>query len=658
MGVSCTRTVRFERNLKGVAVVDVEYAKSSSNTVAPTTGWATTAPSWEQGKFIWERTRTEYTDATVEYSTPVCITGSTGNTGTGISSIVEEYYRSLLATALMGGSWLTKYPGWAANYYIWTRSHITYTDGGESYTTPICVTGSPGQTGATRYTWMKFADSIGADGFPATCYDTATSSTKYVGFAYNKSTSTESIDPKQYTWAKIKGEDGTSFKVVGSSYGHYGSHTAFANAAAAGQVTAHYTYLVNATDGNKATSEAWHSGTSFSIEERETGEAFVDNETKDVYVCDGNIWQNIGSIQGPQGDQGPKGDKGPALRGPQSWNDCATNYTFQAGGKGEDWKDVVIYNGNYYSCAKSHSKEADNYPTSTKDNNNHYWQLGDKIELVAANILLATYALIKNLGVEALDMRDANGNILMQCKDGAVVCNTGIFQNIEVKGSSKFSGELNAVTGSFRTLNCVDSSGNVICTISLSDSGFTFGSGDMYHQGTKDGRSLRFYTSNLYCRGLFGARERSVLIVMGSYGYYFPNGIPSTATASNYTNYGVYVSFTSKTSSTNVNYYILPLYAEVSGAEGMPVDEVWFRINSSTTYTYELQMAVSQRTRLINLNNSYNNVKFYDNGDTRTLNGGETVEVTKIHNLLMLPAKANTVLGGGIICGAFRDNNW
>lgn len=145
--------------------------------------------------------------------------------------------------------------------------------------------------------------------------------------------------------------------------------------------------MVNATDGNKATSEAWHSGTDFSIEERETGEAFVDHETKDVYVCDGNIWQNIGSIQGPQGDQGPKGDKGPALRGPQSWNDCATNYTFQAGGKGEDWKDVVIYNGNYYSCAKSHSKEADNYPTSTKDNNNHYWQLGDKIELVAANIL-------------------------------------------------------------------------------------------------------------------------------------------------------------------------------------------------------------------------------------------------------------------------------
>lgn len=501
MGVSCTRTVRFERNLKGVAVVDVEYAKSSSNTVAPTTGWATTAPSWEQGKFIWERTRTEYTDATVKYSTPVCITGSTGNTGTGISSIVEEYYRSSSATALVCGSWLTKYPGWAANYYIWTRSHITYTDGGESYTTPICVTGSPGQTG-------------------------------------------------------------------------------------------------------------------------------------------------------------PQGDKGPALRGPQSWNDCATNYTFQAGGKGEDWKDVVIYNGNYYSCAKSHSKEADNYPTSTKDNNNHYWQLADKIELVAANILLATYALIKNLGVEALDMRDDNGNILIQCKDGNVICNTGTFQNIVVKGSSTFEGQLKAVTGSFRSLNCVDANGNVICTISLTDSGFTFGNGDMYHQGTKDGRSLRFYTSNLYCRGLFGARQRSVLIVLGTYGYYFPNGIPSTATASNYTNYGVYVSFTGKTSSANVNYYILPLYAEVSGASGLPVDEVWFRISSNTTYTYELQMAVSQRTRLININNSYNNARFFDNDNIRTLNGGETVEVTKIHNLLMLPAKANTVLGGGIICGAFKDNDW
>lgn len=128
------------------------------------------------------------------------------------------------------------------------------------------------------------------------------------------------------------------------------------------------------------------------------------------------------------------GDRGPALRGPQAWSDCATGYNFQCGAEGEAWKDVVLYGNNYYSCVKSHAKAADNYPGSTADQSNGYWQLGDKIELVATKILLASYALVKNLGVESIDMRDAAGNILFQAKDGNVTCKTGTFENIKVSG--------------------------------------------------------------------------------------------------------------------------------------------------------------------------------------------------------------------------------
>lgn len=135
-----------------------------------------------------------------------------------------------------------------------------------------------------------------------------------------------------------------------------------------------------------------------------------------------------------QGQTGGKGDRGPALRGPQAWSDCANGYAFQAGGNGEAWKDVVMYGNNYYSCIKSHSKSATNYPGSTNDQNNKYWQLGDKIELVATKILLATYALVKNLGVECIDMKDAKGNVLFQAKDGNVTCKTGTFENIKVSG--------------------------------------------------------------------------------------------------------------------------------------------------------------------------------------------------------------------------------
>lgn len=124
------------------------------------------------------------------------------------------------------------------------------------------------------------------------------------------------------------------------------------------------------------------------------------------------------------------------MRGPQYWNDCPVGYKFEAGGEGESWKDVVIYNNNYYSCVKSHAKSALNYPQSASDDTNGYWQLGDKIELVATRILLAAYALIKNLGVECIDMKDADGNVLFQAKDGEVTCKTGTFDNITVQSGN------------------------------------------------------------------------------------------------------------------------------------------------------------------------------------------------------------------------------
>lgn len=134
-----------------------------------------------------------------------------------------------------------------------------------------------------------------------------------------------------------------------------------------------------------------------------------------------------------KGDKGDKGEQGAVLRGPQAWSDCATGYAFQAGGAGETWQDVVIYGDQHYVCKKSHTKTANNYPGSTTANNNGYWQLGDHIDLVATKILLATYALVKNLGVEAIDMKDAAGNILFQAKDGTVQCRTGVFNNIHVQ---------------------------------------------------------------------------------------------------------------------------------------------------------------------------------------------------------------------------------
>lgn len=144
------------------------------------------------------------------------------------------------------------------------------------------------------------------------------------------------------------------------------------------------------------------------------------------------------------GQDGARGDRGPALRGPQAWSDCAVGYVFQSGASDEEYKDIVVYGGYYYSCIKSHTKTASNYPVSATDTNSGLWQLADPVEIVATKILLAQYALVKNLGVEVIDMKDAIGNIIFQAKDGNVTCNRGTFNNITVKGNSTFEGSVKA----------------------------------------------------------------------------------------------------------------------------------------------------------------------------------------------------------------------
>lgn len=137
-----------------------------------------------------------------------------------------------------------------------------------------------------------------------------------------------------------------------------------------------------------------------------------------------------------KGEKGPAGSRGPALRGPQDWASLPAGYQFQSGADGEQYLDIVVYNGNYFSCSKSHSKTVLNYPMSSaaEMTTPKLWTAASKFEVIATKILLASYALVKNLGVEALEMKDAAGNVICTIKDGNVTCNTGTFKNVSVAG--------------------------------------------------------------------------------------------------------------------------------------------------------------------------------------------------------------------------------
>lgn len=217
------------------------------------------------------------------------------------------------------------------------------------------------------------------------------------------------------------------------------------------------------------------------------------------------------------GQGGAKGDRGPALRGPQAWSDCAVGYVFQSGASGEEYKDVVLYGDNYYSCIKSHTKTADNNPGSTADTNSGLWKLADKLEIVATKILLAQYALVKNLGVEAIDMKDSKGNIIFQAKDGNVTCNSGTFTNgtfTNVKVIGSIRNPFNLANDSFD----VDYSDNVAM---LSSGGGWLDAYSMPWDVSQNGRRLTIV--NYKWGGTMAQGQAAISAPSGK--YFFEDGI-------------------------------------------------------------------------------------------------------------------------------------
>lgn len=66
---------------KGISSIINEFAKNTSQTVAPTTGWTTSLPARSAGEIIWVRDKVTYTDNTVAYTAPRPQTGDQGDQG-------------------------------------------------------------------------------------------------------------------------------------------------------------------------------------------------------------------------------------------------------------------------------------------------------------------------------------------------------------------------------------------------------------------------------------------------------------------------------------------------------------------------------------------------------------------------------------------------
>lgn len=344
------------------------------------------------------------------------------------------------------------------------------------------------------------------------------------------------------------------------------------------------------------------------------------------------------------GDPGIKGEKGASLRGPQAWSDLSVGYQFYQGKNSEEYKDIVLYNGNFYSCIKTHVKSATNYPGGTEDTSNGYWKVSENFELIATKVFFAKLAQIDNLEIgDHINIKDKNGVIVLVANKDGLTCKQGTFENVQI------SGVLNGVSGTFSKLTSLDDNGKPAVAIYFSNEGHLTFEGDIYNQGydSKKDRGYRFYTSDVWCRGSFGAAGRNVLLVTGTGGYYYTKGTDKG---------GTYVSFPVKKSSSGDTYYVLDCYGDNGDAAGFPVDTIIF--NSSTARYYSILAFSTQRIMVVNGNDKKEQY-VYSNGSPIKWNGGDMAEVIQLptNTSFMNPVNTDNI-GCGLLVGAFRDNNW
>lgn len=217
----------------GVGITDtvIEYARSTSGTNPPITGWGAQPPITQPGDYVWTRTVWHYSDNTDETGFTVGKIGNTGDPGPpgapgekgadgwGITSASVAYASSASGTSTPTVGWVASIPVVPEGHFLWTRTTLKFTDGADSVSYAVSrqgvdgengTPGNPGADGRTSYFHTAYANS--ADGVAGFSTTDPTGRT-YVG-TYSDFTEADSTDPSRYTWQLVKGTDGAPGKGV------------------------------------------------------------------------------------------------------------------------------------------------------------------------------------------------------------------------------------------------------------------------------------------------------------------------------------------------------------------------------------------------------------------------------------------------------------
>jgi hypothetical protein len=284
------------------------------------------------------------------------------------------------------------------------------------------------------------------------------------------------------------------------------------------------------------------------------------------------------------------------------------------------------------------------------------------------------------------DFIDAKAIVAKGIKAQTIDAEGATFQNITVTGNSKFGGELDGASGTFKVLRCLNSNREPTGGIYFEERGsqaIMAMEGDLgmrkYVEGKFRKRLPRFYAKDVWCQGQFGHYAKICAVVKDDMMYVHHGGHIETN--------GVKVQLPTVTVTSggrDIVCYKIPLYApgyhgtdgdngvvkdvdnpalhpgltdfEREIPYGAPIDMVIFNCEQPHSYVF-FEMGYGKEWVVFNGNDKVG-VYICDHREIRKLDGGWVSRYLYVNPLWLTPTKTKETPGAGVLYTGTVDFDW
>ena len=281
---------------------------------------------------------------------------------------------------------------------------------------------------------------------------------------------------------------------------------------------------------------------------------------------------------------------------------------------------------------------------------------------------------------------DAKAIVAKGIKAQTIDAEGATFQNITVTGNSKFGGELDGASGTFKVLRCLNSNREPTGGIYFEERGkqaIMAIEGDLgmrkYVEGNFRKRLPRFYAKDVWCQGQFGHYAKICAVIKDDIMYVHHGGHIETD--------GVQVQLptvTVKSGGRDIVCYKIPLYAPGYQGEdgdngvvldvdnpglhrgltdfyreipyGAPIDMVIFNCEQPRSYVF-FEMGYGKEWIAFNGNDNVG-VYICDHREIRKLDGGWISHYLYVNPLWLTPTKTKETPGAGVLYTGTVDFDW